>query len=314
MIAVKPADITRAKLVTTNAPDQPLFDPGATYATGAVVRVGDEAFRSIADANTGHPPATSPLWWDSLGACNQLAMFDTSPTTPTIGPVDAVGNPMPLVVGFRPGIRCSAIGLLRVLGASAVARVYTDQGGTLLHEDSSQLVTSFGTYYSWCFEALQQTPDIVFWDIAATNNPYIEITITPARGIPAQIGVVVAGRQTPCGKAEYGFQRGAELRGRSYINKQGNPVRLDRGFRKTVSGTLIVNNRGGVGFPMEAEVSYNRVNNFLDESIGVPMLWVLDKRLDDYRSAVIFGDYERTSMSLNDHFSSKLSIDINGYF
>lgn len=314
MIAVKPADINRARLVTTNAVDEPLFDMATTYANGAVARVGDEAFRSIAPDNLGHDPLSSPLWWESAGPCNQMAMFDNSPTTMTVGPVDASGNPQPLRVGLRPGSRISDIALLRVKGARAEVFIYVAPGGPLLRQETANLVTSFGTYYGWCFEPLRQTPDVVFSNLAVAANPYIEIVVHAAGGQPAQIGLAVTGRRTPVGRAEYGFTQGVEMRGRSYIDRNGNPVRLDRGFRKTISGTLVVNNKGGIGFPMEVEVSYDRVANFLGENVGIPLLWILDEGMQDHRSAVLFGDYERTVMTIDNHVSSKLSIDINGYF
>ena len=315
MIAIRPAQITRANLISSSAVDQPNYSAATTYTQGAEVVFNDLLYQSLAPENFGHQPDTEPLFWRLIGAPNSMSMFDSSPTTMTIGPVDGAGNPLPLTVAVAPGLRCSAVGLLRVVGGVVTVRVYKSQGGELLHETSRNLNTTRGTYYSWVFEPTLQTPDVLFWDLSSNNSPYVTMTIEPVSGQRVQVGLCVFGRQVPVGIAEYGFVQATELRGRSYLDSNGNPVRIDRGYRKTISGTLIVNNdpyARWTGVPMEA--SYNRVQSFLESSIGMPMLWALSKDMDDYRSAILYGDYERTTLTIDNHSTSSLSIDINGYY
>ena len=315
MIAIRPAQITRSKLVSSTAVDQPAYNAATTYSLNAEVVFGDLLYQSLTADNIGHQPDISPLYWRLLGVPNSMAMFDSSPATMTVGPVDGAGNPLPLVVSVAPGLRCSAAGLLRVVGGLVTVRVYKSQGGELLHEAQRNLNTTRGTYYSWVFEPTLQTPDVLFWDLSSNNTPYVTMTIDPVSGERVQVGLCVFGRQVPLGVAEYGFAQGTELRGRSYLDSNNNPVRIDRGYRKTITGTVVVNNdpyAQGTGVPMEA--SYNRVQSFLESNIGIPMLWALDKNLDDHRSAILYGDYERTTMTIEDKTTSKLSIEINGYF
>lgn len=313
MIVTKPTPIPRSKIVSTTAVDEPLWSAATTYPLGAVVQVADTVYTSLSADNLNHPPATNPLHWEMGGPANQLGMFDSSPTTYTSGPLVA-GTPQPLVVALLPGARISSLGLLRLVGSNVQVDVYTGQGGALIESRQQTLATSLGTYHSWCFDSLAQVPDVVFWDLGSTNAPYVVITLQPVGAEPAQIGLCAIGRQISIGRAEYGFARGSELRGRSYLDKAGNPVRLDRGHRKTTSGTLIVNNRADSATSIPIEATYDRVQTFLDQNIGVPMLWALDKQLGDHKSALLFGDYERTNMVIDNYATSSLSIDINGYY
>lgn len=315
MIAIRPSQITRTNLVSSTAVDQPNYNAASAYPLNAEVVFDELLYQSLVADNIGHQPDTSPLYWRLLGATNKMAMFDNSPATMTVGPVDGAGNPLPLTAAVAPGLRCSAVGLLRVVGGMVTVRVYKSHGGELLHEASRNLNTTRGTYYSWVFEPTLQTPDVLFWDLSSNNAPYVTMTIEPVSGQRVQVGLCVFGRQVPVGVAEYGFSQSTELRGRSYLDSNNNPVRIDRGFRKTITGTVVVNNdpyAQGTGVPMEA--SYNRVQSFLESNIGIPMLWALDKNLDDHRSAIIYGDYERTTLSIDNKTTSKLSIEINGYF
>lgn len=313
MIVTKPIPIPRSKIISTTAVDEPVWSAVTTYPMGAVVLVSDTAYTSLVADNLGHPPESSPLHWEPAGPANSLRMFDTSPATYTTGPVVG-GVPQPLVVELLPGARISALGLLRVVGSRVQVDVYAGLAGPLIESRQQTLATTLGTPYSWCFDPLTQVPDAVFWDLGSSNTPRLVITVDPVAGEPAQIGLCATGRQVAIGRAEYGFARGSELRGRSYLDAAGNPVRLDRGHRKTISGTLIVNNRPGASSAIPIEATYDRVQTFLDQNIGVPMLWALDKQLGDHKSALLFGDYERTNMVIDNYATSSLSIDINGYY
>lgn len=313
MIATKPIPITRAKLISTTAVDEPLWSATTTYGLGATARVVDTAWQSLAADNVGHPPETSPLWWDTAGPANALAMFDDSPATYTEGPM-LNGAPQPLVVHIQPQARISALGLLNMVGSLVQLQIYASQAGPLIEQHQQVLATSLGTYHSWTFDPLQQVPDALFFDLGSSNAPHVVITLHPVGAMPARIGLCAMGRQTAVGVAEYGFARGSELRGKGYLDKNDNPVRLDRGHKKTSSGTLVVNNRPNASSGIPIEATYDRVQTFLDQNIGVPMLWALNKSLGDHKSAVLFGDYERTNMVINDYPTSRLSIDINGRF
>lgn len=313
MIATKPIPIPRSKIVNTTAVDEPLWSSGSSYGIAARVRVADTAWESLAADNAGHPPETSPLWWKQAGACNTLAMWDTSPATYTEGPV-VEGEAQPLVVAVQPGARISAIGLLRIIGSRVQIDIYASQGGPLIESHLRTMATSLGTPHSWVFDPLAQVPDAVFLGLGSSNAPHIVITVYPVGGEPARIGLCAMGRQRSIGRATYGFARGAELRGKSYLDENDNPVRLDRGHKKTSSGTLVVNNHPNAHSGAPIEATHDRVQAFLDDNIGEPMLWVLDKDQGDFKSATLFGGYERTNMVITDYETSTLSIDINGYY
>jgi hypothetical protein len=302
MLAIDPITLDYTSLDYSSAVDDPAWLIGTTYALDAVVSVDALRYKSLIAGNVGYAPATSPLQWLLLGPTNKMAMFDTSPTSVTRV---TSGN---LQVRFTPASRVTAVGLLLVIGSRTTLRIYEskaafDAGAAWLYDVPQSMATSDGTYYSWCFEPLQQRPDVSFLSLPSVGvGTYFVLTIEPAGGV-AECGLCAFGRQYDLGTAEYGFAQSAELRGRSYFDSAGNPVRLDRGYRKNISGTLVV-----------PKANYNRVQNFLQERIGVPMLWILSPTLADYRSAIMFGDYERTNMAIDNSVSNSLDVEINGYY
>jgi hypothetical protein len=299
MLAIKPISITSANLDFSSAADQPTWAADTIYAADAVVSLNSIAYKSLADGNKGNAPATSPLYWYIVGASNKMAMFDTSPTTITSGPAGES-----LVVKFTTGARITAMGMLLVRGATIQLQVYTVKAGLLLYDTGAvAIATSRGTYHSWCFEELLQQPDASFLNLPSYGAAtYYVLTITPKAGL-AQCGLCAFGVQYDIGAAQYGFNQSAELRGRSYFDSAGNPVRIDRGYRKNIGGTLHVEN-----------ALYNRIQRFLQDNIGVPMLWILDPDLEDFKSAIMFGDYEKTVLTIDNHSFSLLSIELNGYY
>ena len=275
MLAIDPITLDYTSLDYSSAVDDPAWLIGTTYALDAVVSVDALRYKSLIAGNVGYAPATSPLQWLLLGPTNKMAMFDTSPTSVTRV---TSGN---LQVRFTPASRVTAVGLLLVIGSRTTLRIYESKA-------------AFDAGAAWLYDVPQS--------MATSDGTYFVLTIEPAGGV-AECGLCAFGRQYDLGTAEYGFAQSAELRGRSYFDSAGNPVRLDRGYRKNISGTLVV-----------PKANYNRVQNFLQERIGVPMLWILSPTLADYRSAIMFGDYERTNLVIDNSVSNSLDVEINGYY
>lgn len=78
MKLVRPIALTDVTLISTNVPETPpaAYNAVTTYAAGAQVSVfsGTVAavYESLAPGNLGNTPASSPLWWKSLGTAHAL--------------------------------------------------------------------------------------------------------------------------------------------------------------------------------------------------------------------------------------------------
>ncbi|WP_022684563.1 hypothetical protein [Sphingobium bisphenolivorans] len=74
MKIIRPSTLDSSNLVSSTVPEvaPAAYDAGTTYAAGTQVSVftGTVAsvYESLQNSNTGHTPASSPLWWDYLGA------------------------------------------------------------------------------------------------------------------------------------------------------------------------------------------------------------------------------------------------------
>lgn len=297
MIVVAPIKLGDAQLLQSNAPAFAAWVAETTYAVDArVVKSGAE-YRSLASANKGRDPETSPDWWYPLGTTNRLAAFDVSPRSQCIGP--AAG---PLVIKIRPGQRVTTLGLLNLSASSMHVNIVDAIDGEELHDDEYPLATSAGTYWSWFFEPLKQKRDLVITGLVPSTQAVITLTFTPLFGNPAAVGVIGVGRDQYVGDATYGFQGGIQLRGKSYIDANDNPVRPERGHSRTLSGAVEV-----------ARLDVNRVMQYLTELIGVPAIWVLDEDTDDYASMVVYGDFERVAARIDNREITTFSYDLNGY-
>ncbi|TFW15973.1 hypothetical protein [Duganella callida] len=85
MRVTAPIEITDAMLVSSTIVETPpaMHAMGTTYAAGATAATGTvggviTVWKSLQAANTGHAPATSPTWWQNIGAT--YAVYDPAAT------------------------------------------------------------------------------------------------------------------------------------------------------------------------------------------------------------------------------------------
>jgi len=114
MQVIPPETITDLTLVSSTAaePAAPaVYSAGTTYAKEAIVYVAADftIYQSLADGNLGHPPISSPIWWEILGptetAYNPATTYAAGDTaySPTAHRVyeslvaGNVGNPLPVL-------------------------------------------------------------------------------------------------------------------------------------------------------------------------------------------------------------------------
>ena len=256
MIAIPFTPVTTtAVLVATNAADETAWASGTTYALGAVVSKNQRRWASLQASNTNHDPEeTGSLWWADDGPSNQWALFDTSVQTST---TRTGGLEFTLATG-----RATAVGLMGVAGATtATITVRDGLGGTIIYTNTKTVAASDGTYYSFCFEELQQVADITWSGLPGSIDGHITITLAGAGTVAC--GLCVFGKQQWLGDAQYGFSLPIEDRGRQYLDRLGNPVTIERGYSKSCSGTLVA-----------SVADYNRMVGWLTANVSIPCLFV----------------------------------------
>ncbi|MCB8748315.1 hypothetical protein LHU53_15550 [Rhodoferax sp. U2-2l] len=293
MIVIPPIDCTApGVLIATNATDAAAWSAIMTYALDAQISHAGRNWLSVQAGNIGHTPGTDPLWWLDDGPVNSLAMFDTSVQTAT---TRTGGLSWTLAVG-----RFTAIGLMGLIGKSVAITI--QEGATLIGTETRSLLSSEGTYYSFCFDAPYQTDATTFSGLPSSPACTVTISIDAAPAAEAACGLCVIGKQFFAGEAKYGFASPIEDRGRHYLDISDNPVNLERGYSKNISGTLV-----------SERLAYNRLMSFLAAHIGVPMLWVATPGISDFVGANVFGRYIRSNVVIENRSQVTTNLEISGY-
>lgn len=293
MIVIPPIDCTApGVLVSTTATDLAAYNAATTYAADAEISYAGRNWISVQAGNTAHTPGTDALWWIDNGPSNKLAMFDTSVSTAT---THVGGLTWVLSVG-----RFTAIGLMGLVGQSVTITIA--DGATVIYTETRTLQTSDGTYYSFCFEDLLQTDAATFDGLLSSPTCTVTIAIATAALATAACGLCVIGKQFFAGNAQYGFSNPIEDRGRHYLDNLDNPVNVERGYSKNISGTIVTD-----------RTAYNRLMKFLSDHIGTPMLWIAAPDIADFVSATAFGRYVRAIVVIESYNQITSNIEIAGY-
>jgi len=294
MIAIPFTEVTSTSvLVATNAVDEAAWSGATTYALSAVVSKNKRRWVSLQAANLNHDPEElDSLWWTDDGPSNQWAMFDTSVQTAT---THTGGLEFTLATG-----RVTAVGLMGLTGVqTATITVRDGLGGAVIQTETRTLASSDGTYYSFCFEDLQQMPDVTFTSLLGVASGHITVTLTGSGAVGC--GLCVFGKQLSVGKATYGFNVSVENRGRDYLDRLGNPVTIERGYSRNGSGTI------------EADtVAFGRLIAFFSANVSTPCLWVAAPDVSDLVAATIFGKFARAAVAIQGPTHVTASLEISG--
>jgi hypothetical protein len=295
MIVIPPIDCTAAGVLTaSNAVDAAAWAAGTTYAAGVITSRAGRNWLSLQATNLGKTPGAEPLWWQDDGPINSLAMFDTSVSTATV----RTGH---LIFTLAPG-RYTAIGFMGLIGNSIKIEII--DGATPIYSETRSLAASDGTFFSFCLEDMEQQQETTFHGLPGVPSSHITVTIygaSPTTGATA-CGLCVIGKQFEIGQAEYGFSVPIEDRGRHYLDALGNPVNLERGYSKGVSGAVVTD-----------RVNFNRLNRFFADHVGLPCLWIAAPDQNDLVSATVFGRYVRAVPVIANFSQITAALEIAGY-
>lgn len=293
MIVVPPITVTTALLVASNAADAPVWAAGTTYADAAVVSRNGRNWLSLQAANLGKVPEEEIAWWADNGPSNQMAAFDSSVVTAT---TRTGGLSFTVQCG-----RITAVGLMGLVGQSVTLTVRDGLGGPVVHTETRAIASSDGTFYGWCFESFLQVREAAFYGLPGTINGCLTVDIAGAGAGACAVGLCVMGKQFEVGQAEYGFGMPLEDRGRHYLDAQDNPVSVERGYSKGMSGAVVAE-----------RANFNRLMAFLADNIGTPCLWVAAPGRGDLVAAIAFGRFVRAVPVIANSQMITASLEIAG--
>lgn len=296
MILIPPIVIDETTLASSSVADDATYNPATSYTLGQRVRAGalpsPQLYECIQAPALDKNPATNPLYWLPLGVAPRWAMFDDSVQTST----STTGT---LNFTIVPKQRVSSVVLMGLIGLSVTVNVRDGAAGPVLFTETRPLRTSQGTYYSFCFDPVDQVSDASWFGLPASANARIEISIEPA-GVAA-CGLCKVGREQYIGDAEYGADVSTEQRGKDFLDKQGNPVASDRGFSRTLTCLLMIN-----------QTEFNRINRLFEAQVQAPAVWVVAPGLSSYDSAIVYGRYQRAVRVMAGPTHITVSLEVAG--
>lgn len=297
MILIPPIAIDETTLAASSVADDATYNPATSYTLGQRVRAGalpaPQLYECIQAPALGKNPATNPLYWLPLGVAPRWAMFDDSVQTAT----SSTGT---LTFTIAPRQRVSSVVLMGLVGLSVTLTVRDGVGGPVIFTETRPLKTSAGTYYSWCFDPADQATDASWFGLPATANARIEVSIEPT-GVAA-CGLCKVGREQFIGDAEFGADVSTEQRGKDFLDSRGNPVASDRGFSRTLTCLLMID-----------QAEFNRVNRLFEAQAQTPAVWVIAPGLASYDSAILYGRYQRAVRVMAGPTHITVSLEVAGY-
>lgn len=231
-----PIDVTYAKLTSSNVAETEYgnYAAGTAYAAGdrVIVPATHDVWESLANANTGNTPATSPTWWVRVGPTNRMSMVDTSVSTQTTraGGID---------VTVTPGETVDMLALLNINAASVRVRM-TDPTDGVVYDHTSDMIAplSESEYFAWFFEPI-------------TRIDYLVATL-PAYGSAAVRVELIDTGTAACGVMALGLSRkigeGTLAGARTGITDYSGKVRdtwgqyqiVERGYSNRASISTVV--------------------------------------------------------------------------
>lgn len=332
---VREGDLVAASISAT-AP-APWFG-GTVYAADAIVEDGGSAWRSRADDNQGHAPATSPDWWaaQSYGAYNPATVYAAgaivysaatrheyqSVSDGNVG--QALSDPAHWIdLGFinrwrmldqsntsqsadleaisasiAVSGRADSVALLNIVGAAVRVQVETAADGPIFDESYS-LVSDSGVD-SW-FDYFFE-PIVRKGDFIVDTLPLNgDPTITVTLDEPgglAMIGTLVVGQKRDFGELLYGARVGIQDYSRKVADDFGNYTIVERAFSKRATFRVALDND-----QVDAVVA------MLSQYRATPVVYIGS---DQYASTWIYGFYRDFGNDIDYPTVSYLSLEIEG--
>jgi len=297
MKLIRPVNVTDSLLLASNIPEndyQP-YDAALTYAQGVRVIViaanVHKIYESLAAANTGNAPASSPTWWLEVGTTNRWRMFDTQSTPPS-------SQANSIDVTLQAQHRVDALALLNINAESARV-LMTDSADGVIFDQTYSLTSNSGItdWYAYFFEPIRRKTDLVLTDLPRYSSQKVRVVLN-AGGELATCGVMVIGQLLDIGGTQYGAKLGIADYSVKKRNDFGDYQLLERAYSRTAS------------FQLEVPAGFvDEVIHSLAEYRAKPVVYVGSEQ---YGASAVFGFYKDFSVTIAYPSYSICSIDIEG--
>lgn len=234
---IKPTVITPALLGSSTATEAaaPEWAAGTTYAEDARCTLAStrRTYQSLQPANLGNAPASSPAWWQDVGASNRWAMFDGA-----LGSVTEDATSITVVL--RPGA-VSALAVMQVQAESVRVVMRDAPGGSIVYDRTEAMNRAFvDDWYEWTTAPFEYRSEAIFLSLPMYTACEIEVTLTADTLNPAWCGELVVGAAYTLGNAQYGVKLGITDYSRKETDAWGNTTLVRRAFAKTLDLPLIL--------------------------------------------------------------------------
>ncbi|MEY4592699.1 MAG: hypothetical protein RIR18_1594 [Pseudomonadota bacterium] len=295
---LKPLSITNAVLQSSNVPENDYTEYSLTipYALGdrVIVAADHSIYESLAAANLGNVPSSSPLKWVKVSATNRWKMFDSSNTTATT-------KSSSIVVTLIPGQVINAVGFVNVQGASVRVQMNDSVDGLVYDKTVTlQAPPDNANWYSYFFDEIKYITSAKFTALPSYRNATLTITINPVPNKAASCGTCLIGKTVEIGR---GIRRGAQVGITDYSRKErnswGDITLVQRAYSKKSTISMLLNKK---------EVDYLN-ESFFPSIRAMPTLWIGG---DTYDSMTIFGIYKDFSITIQYASLAECSLEIEG--
>lgn len=295
MKIVKPIQFQDAMLISTTATNAEVdWNSGTTYAIGEIRTYSNKRWESLQNANTNHPPSTSPTWWLLLGADNKHAMFDSLVSTSTVGTTS-------MTVVVAPGAIFDTVALINIEAALINITVRNGITGPIVYENtagvsSSNVANWFEYYFS---DPLVERTQVIFYDIPPYINAYITLEFTNSTGLPVSCAQTVTGTVFQIGGTQYGANAGIVDYSLKDTDEFGTVTFVERAFSKRLNAVVYVKNS-----------ELNRIQSLLYSVRAKPSVWIGSDDPNYQETLIVYGFYREFSTDIAYPQHSLCSLDI----
>lgn len=289
MRLIKPVDITPAKLVGSNVPENewPAWVAGS-YGLGDKRIKDNHIYESLAAANTANPSDATK--WLDLGFTNRWRMFDNKveSLTTQLGTIE---------VTIKPGAVVNSLALFNLKGKSVTVSMVDALEGEVYRQVISLVDAAVVDWYEWFFEPVGLRTDVVVLDMPAYGSATVVVTIDAGPEVAA-VGHLVIGSAKQIGTALYGSSVGINDYSRKSTDDFGNTVVIQRSFSSRAEFDVALDT---------ADVT--KVRRLLAELRATAVVWIGE---ETYEATILFGFYKDFQIVFSGPTVSDCSITVEG--
>lgn len=276
--------------------DFPVYDPLVPYTIGTQVIIKQpyhRIYKLAAETSQGDYPPDNPDIWVDAGATNAWRMFD-----PTVGPefqTVSSENTLSVIMGFEHGANTLAMLNVYALRYKVVMR---NDKQEIVYEREEDLMTTARDigWYNYFFAERQFKKMVLLMDLPTYAPSTIELTLFNSDA--PRLGKLIVGAGLDIGPALYGSSVGII----DYSIKQKD----DFGYSRIVERRFV--DRADFDVAIR-NYKIDDVRDYLADVRATPALYI---GVEEYRSTVIYGFYNRFNIVISGPTVSDCSIQVEG--